>query len=285
MPWKTEKIGEGDNAKEVAVLSNGNPVWVNDDQTESGVDWPQAKKKIADFITAEKTWKQKHKETEDGYTAFREKYKNIEDPEAAFQAMEQVKKFGAKKLIDAGEVDKVKDEIRKGYEEKFASADQKLREVQAALEKTTKEKDAEIYKLIVSNRFASSPYIKEKLLLPADISEQVFGKNFKVESGQPIGYYPNGDKIYSRAKPGEYADFEEALNILIDQYPHKEQILKGTQMSGGGTQGSGGGGSKVYRTLSDFSTDKEKMDFINQKGRAEYQKIVDASIAGSGARN
>jgi len=284
MPWKTIKFGEGDSAQEAVSLGeDGNPVWVEDDSTEIPVNWPQAKKKINDLIAGEKTWRQKHKETEEGFNAFRDKYRNIEDPEAAFNAIEQVKKLAAKKLIDAGEVDKVKDEIRKVYEEKTTSLEQKLKEVQDIMAKTVQEKDGQIYGLIVSNRFASSPFIKEKLLLPADITEQVFGKNFRVEDGKPVGFYGNGDKIYSKKNAGELADFEEALAILIDQYPGKEHILKGTQQSGGGSGGNGGSGGKTYRTLSDFSSAKEKADFISQYGQDKYKAIVDATNAEAAA--
>jgi hypothetical protein len=39
------------------------------------------------------------------------------------------------------------------------------------------------------------------------------------------------------------AKFDEALEILIDQYPYRDSILKSTGASGGGAQGGSGGGS------------------------------------------
>src|SRR5262249_16838638 len=62
------------------------------------------------------------------------------------------------------------------------------------------------------------------------------------EDGRVVGYHPDGSKIYSRAKMGtELADFDEALETLIDAHPDKAHILKGDGQSGGGADGGGGG--------------------------------------------
>ena len=41
---------------------------------------------------------------------------------------------------------------------------------------------------------------------------------------------PNGNEIYSRSRPGEKADFEEALEALVGAYPNKDAILKTNQV-------------------------------------------------------
>lgn len=55
-----------------------------------------------------------------------------------------------------------------------------------------------------------------------------------------LAYDQSGNKIFSRARPGELADFDEALEVLVDQYPHKEQILKASGANGGGAGTSNG---------------------------------------------
>ncbi|WP_338067553.1 DUF6651 domain-containing protein, partial [Candidatus Fukatsuia symbiotica] len=44
------------------------------------------------------------------------------------------------------------------------------------------------------------------------------------------------NKVFSRRQPGEIAEFEEALEYLIEQYPHKDHILKASGHRGGGSQ-------------------------------------------------
>ncbi len=50
----------------------------------------------------------------------------------------------------------------------------------------------------------------------------------------------SGNPIFSATRHGEHADFEEALQVMVNQYPHKEMILKGVGASGGGAHGSQG---------------------------------------------
>ena len=286
MPWKVEKIGEGEEAKEFFAKGEaGNPVWVDEDNSDGvEVDWPKYKGKVKTLIDEKKTWHAKHEETEKSYAKYRadmeefkEKYKGIENPEEAFKALETVKNFSEKKLIEAGEVEKVKAKIREVYEEEKTTLNQKIAESKKILQESLKEKDNIIYKLTVSNKFAASPFIKEKTVYTPSKMEKIYGENFKVEDGEPVGYL-NGEKIYSKKDAGEVAGFEEALAIIIDADPEKDEILKGTQQSGGGTHGSdGGAGGKTYKTLDDFSSSAEKAAYIEKHGRAAFNKIVDIS--------
>jgi len=50
---------------------------------------------------------------------------------------------------------------------------------------------------------------------------------------------------------------------LIDAYPNKDSILKGSQSSGGGTQSTGGGSGKG--SLADCKTEDEKVAFLQSK--------------------
>ncbi|WP_367869728.1 DUF6651 domain-containing protein, partial [Pseudomonas lundensis] len=76
-----------------------------------------------------------------------------------------------------------------------------------------------------------------------DMVQATFGQNLKVEEGKVVAYDTQGQKIFSRSRPGELADFDEAIETLVSQYPHRDHILKSSDANGGGAQGSGGGNS------------------------------------------
>ena len=52
----------------------------------------------------------------------------------------------------------------------------------------------------------------------------------------------NGKEILSHKAPGNVADFDEALEILVGGYAHKDRILKSDATPGSGNRGNGGGG-------------------------------------------
>ncbi len=144
--------------------------------------------------------------------------------------------------MDAGEVEKVKAEA--------------IKSVRAEFEPVVKERDAlkgELHGEKIGGSFARSKFIADKLAIPADMVQASFGSRFKIEGGKVIATDANGQQIFSRTRHGEPADFDEALEIMVDQYPHKANILKGSGASGGGATGGGGGGSgKKTMTRSAF---------------------------------
>lgn len=192
-----------------AVLQDGKPVYVRDDGSETAFDADHAIKQI--------------RKLSDERDTLRGKASAFEglDPEAARKAVETVKNLSDKKLIEAGEVQKVIDE--------------RLSEASKAYESKLTERDSQIRKLMVTSRFATSSAVK-RTTLPPDIAERVFGEAFKVEGDRVVGYL-NGQPILSKEKYGEPADFDEALSVIVDAYPGKESILRGTGNSGGGATG------------------------------------------------
>lgn len=105
--------------------------------------------------------------------------------------------------------------------------------------------------------------ITDKLAIPADLAQAFFGKNFGIsEDGQIVAKDANGNEIYSRITPGQKAGFEEALESLIDAYPHKDSILKGSQASGSGSNTGQGGNPAVPKSLSECKTDDERIAYM-----------------------
>jgi hypothetical protein len=173
-----------------------------------------------------------HRERAEAAEKVAKAFEGITDAEAARKALATVANLDAKKLIDAGEVDKIRAEAIKAVEDKYAPIVSERDSLQKSL---VDEK--------VGGSFARSKMIADKLAIPADLVQARFGEAFKVEGNDVVAYDKSGNKLFSRSNPGEVAKFDEALEILIDQYPYRDSILKSTGASGGGAQGGSGGGS------------------------------------------
>lgn len=224
--------------KQQVVVVEGKPVYVYGDGKEVAFDAPGAVAKIAELNTEAKT----HREGKESAEAKLKLFDGIEDVDAARAAIKTVKNLDDKKLVEAGKVEEIKMEAIKATEAKFAPTVQKAADLEAKLHRT-----------MIGGAFLRSAFVKDKLVIPADLVEAQFGKAFKLVGDNVVGFGPNGKEVFSRIKPGEVADFEEALEIIIDQYPHKAAILKGKTGSGGGKPpGEGGDAGSKTITRNDF---------------------------------
>jgi hypothetical protein len=240
-----------------AVLQDGKPVYIHDDGKEVAFDAAGTVATISRLNAEAKT----HREAKEKAEAALKGYEGL-DAEAARKAMETVQGLDQKKLIDAGEVEKVKAEIAKGFEEKLTEANQRASEL-----------ESQLHGEMIGGAFSRSKFITDKAAIPADLVQARFGKHFKFEDGKVVAYDAAGNKLYSKAKPGEVADPDEALELLIDAYPYKDQILKGTGSSGGGAQGGGTGNSGGGKTISRAEFDK--LSPAEQRATAATAAITD----------
>jgi hypothetical protein len=222
MPWKMDG--------EHIAMTDGKPVWVHPDGKEAPFDAEAALNKITSLNGESAARKTELRDAMDKLKVL----DGIENPSdfmsQARKAMDTVKNLQDKQLIDAGDAEKVKEEIRKAMQGQIDD-----------LKKNLSDKDAVLVREMIGGRFARSKFITDKLAIPADLVEARFGAAFKIEDGKVVAQDHHGNKLFSREKPGETADFDEALSMLVDAYPHKENILKGSGASGGGAQGGGGG--------------------------------------------
>jgi len=235
------------------VNEQGLPLYIHDDGKEVAHDAQQTVATISRLNGEAKTNRERYEKAESSLKSF----EGIEDPAAAKKAMETLKNFDDKKLVDAGEVEKVKAEAIKAVEEKYAPIMQERDAYQAQL-----------HSELIGGGFARSKYIQDSISVPADMIQAQFGKNFKIEEGKVVAYGADGQKIYSRARPGEVADFDEALESLVGGYQYKDSILKGSQAGGGGFQGGGQGGNKSM-TRDQFTNLKpaEQSSFMREGGK------------------
>jgi hypothetical protein len=243
------------------VLADGKPVYVHDDGKEIPFDAPGTVATISRLNGEAKG----HRERAEKAESTLKQFEGIDDVAAARKAIETVRNLDAKKLVDAGEVEKVRAEAIKAVEEKYAPITAERDKLQAAL---VSEK--------VGGAFSRSKLIAEKLAIPADIVQARFGEAFKVEGNAVVAYDKAGNKLFSRAKPGELADFDEALDILIEQYPYRDQILKSSGASGSSSSGAGSGtGGKRSLTRAQF----DAMDPASKANIAKEVREGKAAIA------
>jgi hypothetical protein len=247
MKLKTQTI---DGKTYAEVNEHGLPIYVHDDGKEVAHDAAQTVATISRLNGEAKTNRERYEKAESALKTF----EGIEDPAAAKKAMETLKNFDDKKLVDAGEVEKVKAEAIKATEDKYAPIVQ--------------ERDAfqtQLHNELIGGGFARSKYIQDNIAVPVDMIQATFGKNFQIEDGKVVAVGADGQKIYSRTRPGEVADFDEALESLVGGYQHKDSILKGSQAGGAGYQGGGGqGGAK---TMS-----RQQFDALDPTGRAQFAR-------------
>lgn len=233
-----------------AVVADGKPVYVHDDGKEIPFDAPAAMQKIGALNVEAKTHRERFETTEKALKEFEGL-----DPKDVRKALETVKNLDHKKLVDAGEVDRVKEEVAKALQPKIDEANTRAEKLELQLREEK-----------IGGSFARSKFITDKLAIPSDMVQARFGSAFKIEDGKVVAY--TGDnKIFSRTKPGDIADFDEALEILIEAYPQRDHILKGSGASGGGASGGGNGGGAGSKTMS-----RARFDAMSVKDRMEFSK-------------
>lgn len=225
-----------------AVVQDGRPVYVQDDGKEVAFDAPGTVATISRLNGEAKT----HRERAEAAESKLKPFEGIADPAAAIKALNVVKNLNDKQLVDAGEVERVKTEAIKAVEEKYAPVVKERESLQQQL-----------HQQLIGGGFARSKLVTDekhpkRLAIPPDVAEAFFGKHFAVKEGKIVATDANGSQIFSRSRPGEAADFDEALEFLVDAYPRKDHILKGSGASGGGA-GGGGQGNGGHADLSNLT--------------------------------
>lgn len=218
-----------------AEVKDGRPTYVKDDGSEISFDAVSTVATISRLNGEAKGHRERAEAAEGKLKAF-----DGLDGSAARKALETVQNLESKKLIDAGEVEKVKAEIAKSYEAKL----EEITKSNATLQQ-------QLHAEKIGGSFARSKFISEKIAIPADMVESAFGPRFALKDGKIVATSPDGNTIYSQSRPGELADFDEAIEILVNSYPHKDSILKGTGSTGSdkkpGSGGNGAGGKTITR--------------------------------------
>lgn len=226
------------------VVQDNKPVYVHDDGKEFGADVPTMYGQLLRDG-------RRNSELQKNYETLEATMKAFEgiEPESARKAIELTKNIDESKLLSAGKVEEIKAAARKAAEEQVAMANKANAEALKAAEADRDKLRGELYGEKIGGSFNRSKLITEKFAIPADMVQARFGQNFKVEDGKIVAYDVAGNKVFSHSKPGEIAEFDEALEILVSAYPYKDQILKGANSSGTGARPSNGGAANGVKTM------------------------------------
>lgn len=225
MPFKLD-----DEGRIVTAEVNGThlPVYVYPDGKEAGFDAEHTLSKIAALNAEAKG----HRERAEAAEAKLKSFDGIEDAQAARRALDTMRNLDDKKLVDAGEVERVKSEAIKAVESKYKP-----------LQRERDELAAQINSLLIGGGFARSALLNDpahplRLAIPPDVAEAFFGRFFSVEGGRVVAVDQHGNPIYSRSRPGDRAGFDEALAELVNAYPQRDRILAASGSSGAGASTS-----------------------------------------------
>lgn len=232
------------------VVQDGKPVYVHDDGREIAFDAPGTVANISRLNSEAKG----HREAKEAAEARAKLFDGIEDADAARKAIETMKNIKDGDLITAGKVEEIKAAAKRAAEEQVAAASKQHVEELGRLKVERDTLQTTLYDEKIGGSFDRSKFIAEKLAIPGDIAKAAFGKAFKIEDGKTVAYDATGNKIFSRVRPGDLADFDEALETLVENYPHRDQIMRGSGASGGGASGGGSSGGKRAYTRAEFNS-------------------------------
>lgn len=248
-----------------AVVEEGGvkkPVFVDEDTgREMPMDVPSLYSNVAQLKGENKDLKEKFQGAQQTLSLF----EGIEDIEEwkrnAEEAVEKIGNWKDSDYVKAGKVEEIKANMKTAHETELRTVKSSFEGQVQELSNTVAKKDDQIRTLLIGNKFASSPMFtgeKKKTNLNPVIAESHFGKHFKVVEQQDgtldvIGVNSDGSEIYSIMRPGEIAKFDEALEIIIDKDPNKNDYLVSAQNAGsgagGGSGGGGGGGRDELKDL------------------------------------
>lgn len=230
--WKVD--ADGNLVKD----ANGNPIRVDDKNKEQSV--------AVDTISKLNGEAMGHRERAELAENKLKAFDGL-DPAAARTAVDRVKKLGDKQLYESGDVEKLKEEITKGFTDQMAGLQTELSGAHTR-----------IADMAITNAFNGSKFVQEKLIIPADIARQAFGRFFTVDpkSGAMTIKRDNGGEVFSNTRHGEKASVDEALEILVGEYANKDKILKGDGQGGSGNEGNGGNGGVKPGTMKRAEFDK-----------------------------
>jgi len=256
------KLALEEDGKTPKVSEDGKPIFIDDKNSEVPVDVPSMYQKIIDLGKENKGHRESNEKLKTKFSIF----DDIEDIEAwkaeAVKALETVSNFNEKDWLKAEKVESMKRQMNEAHKTEIDEVKASVQKTIEDYKSTVARKDSQIFKLTILSEFSKSPLFtgeNRKTTMTPDAAEAIFGKNFKVEESPTDPdklltrvYYDNGELIYSAARPGEPADFHEGMASLWEQYPQKDNYIRGDR-GGSGAQGGQGGGREKEDT-SDIAT-------------------------------
>lgn len=205
-----------------AEIKDGKPVY-DDNGKENTYDAPAMHVTIGRLNKEAQTHREAKESLETKLTGFGDL-----DPAAARDALTTLSNIDQKKLIDADKVAQIKLDA--------------VTPIQTLLDAALDEKNTLISQYStaqINASFLGSKYIEDNLAIPADMVQAAFARNFEWQDGAIVAKDSNGLPILNNS--GAAATFDEALEKIVDHYPHRDSILKGAGQAGSGANPPGNG--------------------------------------------
>jgi hypothetical protein len=264
MPFKTDA-----NGNIVIDAEKKLPIFVYDDGREAPFDADTTIASIGRLNGEAKSHREAKEAAEAALKPFRDA--GITDAASAAEALQTMANIKTGDLTTAAKVQEIKDAATRSANEAVANATRAAEEKQRALTEQNAKLTQDLNNHIIGGSFAGSKFIADKLAIPADIAQKVFGDRFKVDGGKLVPLGADGNPIFSSTNHGNHADFEEALQVMVSQYPNKDMILKGSGASGGGAQGgkAAPGAKNVTRAQFDSMDQGARAAVFKDGGRIE----------------
>lgn len=261
--WKRNEDGN------IAIDENQNPIWVHDDNTESGWNVPAQLASTKDVV-------EKNKALKADIANYEKELKKFEgiDPEKSRKALETILNIDEGKLIEAGKRDEA---VKKAIEAENLRIQGEIDSYKNSIEEMNQNLESQkatIFNLMVSKEYAQNEFLRDKTTMTPDVADALFSKkHFKIEDvdgvKQPVGYL-NGEKLYSNKIPGKIAQFDEAFQQIWENYQHKNNYLKDVPGGAGSTGGHGRADSKnVYLNttqMKNVQTFREALERATKQG-------------------
>jgi hypothetical protein len=224
------------------VVRGDKIVYLDDAETEIELDWAHAISKVRAVSDERDAARSELKAAQKELTGLKSKYGDL-DVDQARQAIQTVTDLDSSKLVEAGKVDQIRSELKTTFESQVDNVKAEYVEAIEERDMLLRAKDRKIYDLMVSNQFRASEYVTSQLLIPPGKAELIYRDHFVIVDDVLVPLFDpdageKAEKVYSKARPGELADFEEAIKLIVERDPDKERIVKGKQASGSGAVGA-----------------------------------------------
>lgn len=276
---KEWKLKVDEESKLPVFSEDGKPVYFDPDGKELALDPVSMYQKIIDLGAENK----KHREEKSSLKETVGLFEGIEDisewKTKADEALEKVANFNDKDWLAADKVEKLKADIKDSYEKQINQQKEQFKQIEDSFNQKFSKKDEQIRKLMVDNKFATHPLFSgtnpKTNVIPA-MAVDHFGKHFKIEEDKKtgelslIGHYPNGDIVYSKENPGEIAEFREAMNLIFESHPDRDQMIR---------SGKSGTGARDGMNDNDHDSGDELSKLEKQYAEAMKEKDSKKSIA------
>lgn len=211
------------------ALADGNPVWLDADGTERTIQ----RDTIPRLNNENRTYRQQLQDAQN-------KLKDFDglDAKQAREALAKLKDVDLTKMVGADKLEEVKTSLKGEYDAQLSERDKRILTMQSKLDG-----------MVLDASFNGSEFIRDNIAIPVEMFRSHFGKYFKIEDEKIAAYDAAGNRLMSKKNIGEYADFNEAIELLVEGYSQRDSILKAPDQRGSGSQGGGGnrGGGKIIK--------------------------------------